>query len=332
MTIDTTAASATRRESEVKGARRLRKRGRVTMWLAVTWLGFLVFTAVFANALPYVNHSCDQFESKLECSTYDIGSLLKSEKPPSWAWFAEAPTQIGDGPERVGILGTDRNGYDLFSRAMLGARTSLIIAGLSITIGLLFGTLLGLISGYYRGWLDRITETVMNVMLSFPALLLAIFMVTFLSDPDPEKKRSIVPVIVALSILSVPPLTRLVRANTVAYSEREFVMAARSMGAKPFRILIKEILPNIVPALVSFALTGLAILIVAEGALAYLGLSVEAPLPSWGAMIQAGTSRLRDGVWWISLMPALVMFLTILSFNLLGDVLAQRFNVREAIG
>jgi peptide/nickel transport system permease protein len=169
-------------------------------------------------------------------------------------------------------------------------------------------------------------------MLAFPALLLAIFVVTFFNDPQTEAKRSIVPVVIALTILSVPPLTRLVRANTVAYSEREFVMAARSMGAKPFRILFREVLPNIVPALVSFALTGLAILIVAEGALAALGLSVEAPLPSWGSMIQAGAGRLRDGVWWISLLPALVMFLTILSINLLGDVLSERFNVREAIG
>ena len=95
--------------------------------------------------------------------------------------------------------------------------------------------------------------------------------------------------------------------------------------------MFKEILPNIVPALVSFALTGLALLIVAEGALAFLGLSVEAPAPTWGRMISSGTERLRNHVWWISLMPALVMFLTVLSINLLGDVLAQRFNRREAI-
>ena len=95
--------------------------------------------------------------------------------------------------------------------------------------------------------------------------------------------------------------------------------------------MFREILPNIVPTLLSFALTGMALLIVAEGALAFLGLSVESPTPTWGAMISSGTERLRNGVWWVSLMPALVMFLTVLSVNILGDVLAQRFNTREAI-
>ena len=128
------------------------------------------------------------------------------------------------------------------------------------------------------------------------------------------------------------PLTRLVRANTIAYAQRDFVVAARSVGAKGSRILFKEILPNIVPTLISFALTGLALLIVAEGGLAFLGLSVQVPVPTWGAMIAAGSEPLRNGAWWISLTPAFVMFLTVLSINLLGDVLSQRFNTREAIG
>jgi len=115
------------------------------------------------------------------------------------------------------------------------------------------------------------------------------------------------------------------------YSQREFVIAARSIGAPNRRILLREILPNIVPTLLSFALTGLALLLVAEGALAALGLSVEAPLPTWGRMISSGQERLRQGIWWPALMPALVMFLTILAINLLGDILAERFNTREAI-
>ena len=109
------------------------------------------------------------------------------------------------------------------------------------------------------------------------------------------------------------------------------MLAARSVGAKGRRVLFREILPNVVPAMISFALTGLALLIVAEGALAYLGLSVEAPTPTWGKMIFAGKDRLQQA-WWISLMPALVLFLTILSINLIGDVLAERFNVRDSIG
>ena len=148
---------------------------------------------------------------------------------------------------------------------------------------------------------------------------------------ESAEARPLWPIILSLVILSIPPLTRLVRANTIAYAQRDFVVAARSLGAKGSRILFREILPNIVPTLLTFALTGLALLIVAEGALAFLGLSVEAPAPTWGAMISAGSEGLRNGEWWPSLMPALALFLTVLSINLLGDVLAQRFNRREAI-
>jgi peptide/nickel transport system permease protein len=232
-------------------------------------------------------------------------------------------------------MGTDSNGRDLFARAMLGARNSLLIAGLAITFGLAIGTFLGMVAGYFRGWVDTVIDNLTNVMLAFPALLLAIFLVTFFNNPNTAASaapRPLWPIILALVILSIPPLTRLVRANTIAYAQRDFVVAARSLGAKGSRILFREILPNIVPTLLSFALTGMALLIVAEGALAFLGLSVEVPIPTWGAMISAGSERLRVGVWWISLMPALVMFLTLLAINLLGDVLAQRFNRREAIG
>lgn len=312
---------------------RVRRRGRVTKWLAIAWLTFIVVSAIGANSLPYINHSCDQFESKIECSTATTGSLKKVERPPTWAFFAEPQNAIGGGPTHVGLMGTDRNGYDIFARAMLGARPSLTIAGLAITFGLAIATILGMIAGYFRGWVDVLIENVTNVLLAFPAVLLVIFCVTFFNDNTQSEasSRPLWPIILALVIVSIPPLTRLVRANTIAYAQRDFVVAARSLGAKGSRIMFKEILPNIVPALVSFALTGLALLIVAEGALAFLGLSVEAPTPTWGRMISAGTERLRNDVWWISLMPAFVMFLTVLSINLLGDVLAQRFNSREAI-
>ena len=315
--------------------KRHHRRGRITLWLAVAWLAFITVSAIGANFLPYIKHSCSQYANPKLCSTAVKGDLLKIEKPPAWAWFAHPEKHIGKGPERTGWFGTDRNGYDLFSRSMFGARNSLLIGGFSITFGLLFGTVLGMISGYYRGWADRIIEVVTNILLAFPALLLAIFIVTFSDKPDSTSSasdtRSIGPIIIALSILAIPPLTRLVRANTIMYSQREFVMAARSIGAPNRRILVREILPNIIPTLLSFALTGLALLLVAEGALAALGLSVEAPLPTWGRMISSGQERLRSGIWWPALMPAMVMFLTILCINLLGDILAERFNTRETI-
>jgi len=299
--------------------------------LAIAWLVFITVSAIGAESLPYINHSCDQFANTQECVTGTRANIRYSERPPAWAGFSDSP-QSGE-PARFGLMGTDKNGFDLFARSMLGARTSLTIAGLAITFGLAIGTLLGMIAGYFRGWADVVIENLTNVLLSFPALLLAIFFVTFFNDPNTSSAatRPIWPVIVALVILSIPPLTRLVRANTIAYAQRDFVLAARSLGAKGSRIMFKEILPNIVPTLLSIALTGLALLIVAEGALAFLGLSVEAPTPTWGAMISFGTTALRDGSWWISLMPAFMLFFTVLSINLLGDVFAQRFNTREAI-
>jgi peptide/nickel transport system permease protein len=314
--------------------KRFRKRGKVTKWLAIIWLVVLTFTAFGASKVPWVYHDCSQFAVKKECSTHVKGSALKSEKPPIWATFSDSSKkQLKGSPERAGFFGTDTNGFDIFSRAMFGARSSLLIGFLSIIFGLLIGGTLGLAAGFYGGRVDSIIETVMNVLLAFPALLLAIFIVGFFSDAGTGKaeNRSIGPIILALVVLSIPPLTRLVRANTLVYSQREFVTAARSIGAGNTRIIIKEILPNVMPAMLTFALTGMAVLIVAEGALAYLGLSVNAPAATWGSMIFAGQKKLENA-WWISIMPAITMFLTVLAINLLGDVLSDRFRVREAIG
>jgi peptide/nickel transport system permease protein len=312
---------------------KVRRRGRVAKWFAIAWLVFITVSAIGANSLPYIPHECTGSTST--CSTAIKGDILtKRELPPSWAFWVDPVNPVLPGkPTHHGLMGTDSNGRDIFARAMLGARNSLIIAGLAITIGLAFGTLLGMVAGYFRGWADTVIENLTNVMLAFPPLLLTIFVVTFFNKPDTAEAttRPLWPIILALVVLSIPPLTRLVRANTIAYAQRDFVTAARSLGAKRGRILFREILPNIVPTLVSFALTGMALLIIAEGGLAFLGQSVELPIPTWGKMIAEGKEKLRAGAWWISLMPAATMFLTLLSINMLGDVLSQRFNTREAI-
>ncbi|MFM8382605.1 MAG: ABC transporter permease [Actinomycetota bacterium] len=313
---------------------KFRRRGRITIWVSAIWLIFIVVSAIGASFVPYVKHSCDQFSDKKLCSTHVKTNPLLSERPPSWAFFSETTRPVvGEAPERYGLLGTDTNGYDLFSRTMFGARNSLLIGSMSIIFGILIGGALGLIAGYLGKRVDKVIDTVMNIFLAFPALLLAIFIVGFFdsSTTTEAESRSIVPIVIALVILSIPPIARLVRANTIVYAQREFVLAARSLGAKNGRIIVREILPNVMPAMVTFAITGMAVLIVAEGALAYLGLSVTAPTPTWGAMIFGGQTKL-ESAWWIAIMPSIVLFLTVLAINLLGDALNEKFRIREVIG
>ena len=175
----------------------------------------------------------------------------------------------------------------------------------------------------------------MNIMLAFPALLLAIFVVSFFNAPNSTGQatsRPIWPIILALSLLSIPPLTRLVRANTLVYAQREFVLAARSLGAKSRRVIFREILPNVVPAMLSFALTGLAILIVAEGALAFLGLSRRGADAHVGQddRRRQGPPRRRRGGSRCS-RPGAVPHRPVVQ-PASATSLAERFDIREAIG
>jgi peptide/nickel transport system permease protein len=292
--MEVIAADRALAESEAGRRGRRRRRGKgIMFWMAVGWIGLVAFCAIFADYLPFVR------------SYSKIYPAFK--KPPSTTfWF-----------------GTDKIGHDVFARTVYGARLSLAIAGASIILGLFFGGIFGLAAGYYRRKVDTVISTGVDIMLAFPALILLLAITAFL-------KPSARTVILALAILSIAPLTRIVRANTMVYSQREFVLAAKSLGAKDRRILFREVLPNIVPAMLAFALTGLAVLIVAEGALAFLGQSVPPPIPTWGKLIDDGRQDLETA-WWISLLPAAVMFLTILAFNIMGDVLAKRFDIREAV-
>jgi peptide/nickel transport system permease protein len=276
----------------VSAARPRRRKRRIAFWLSCTWIAGLTFVAVFANYLPFVQ-------------SYKKITPQFAKPPSSQHWF-----------------GTDKIGRDVFARTVYGARVSLAIAGVSIILGLLFGGLFGLLAGYFRKKTDSIISIVMDILLAFPPLILLLSITSFLG-------RGAKYVILALAILSIPPLTRIVRATTMTFAQREFVVAARSLGAKNGRIIWREVLPNVAPSMLSFALTGLAVLIIAEGALAFLGQSVPPPQPTWGLIIGEGR-ELIDTAWWISLMPALVLFLTVLSFNIMGDEFAKRFDIRES--
>lgn len=230
--------------------------------------------------------------------------------------------------ERGFLFGSDEAGRDMLARVLWGGRVSLSIGVVSVVLGFLIGGLLGITAGFFRGRYERAVMTLVDIMLSFPSLILALALLALLSEPGTQE-GSFGKVVVVLTVLSIPYLARITRANTLVYSQREFVLAARSLGARPGRILVREILPNVLPSMLSFTFIALAILVVAEGALAFLGLSVEAPTVTWGKLIEGGRGDL-DKAPYLSLIPCGFLFVTLLSLNLIGDKLQARFSVREA--
>jgi peptide/nickel transport system permease protein len=275
-------------------------------WLATGWLVLIVGLAILAPVLPFV---LDPAESS-DVARERISAGL--DVPPSADnWF-----------------GGDDIGHDVFSEVIWGGRTSLRIGVSAVAFGFVIGGTLGLTAGYFGGLYEKVVIGSMDIMLAFPALVLALALVTFLSEPGTQEATSGT-VILTLTILAVPALARITRASTLTYAQREFVTAARALGARDSRIIAREILPNVLPPMAAFALIAIAIVIVAEGALSFLGLSVTTPTATWGKLIEGGRQSLRDAPW-ISLFPCGVMFLTLLSFNYVGDQLRRYFDVKEA--
>jgi peptide/nickel transport system permease protein len=288
--------------------RRRRKGLGVAAWLAIAWMVFVVGGAILAPYLP------------LDDPKESITSIVR--KGP----FAEAGTAPGH------LLGGDFNGRDMLSRLLWGGRTTLVIATLSVLLGFVLGGALGLVGGYFRGRVDRGVSLVLDVFLAIPAVILALALVTILrTQPGAEGGPGIDPelaLIIAIGVVSIPVLGRITRASTLSWSEREFVLAARAQGAKHRRIVVREVLPNVLPAMFSIALLGIAVAIVAEGTLSILGASVEADTPTWGNMIALGRSYI-DKAPHIVFEPAIMIFLTVLALNMLGDVVRSKFDVRE---
>jgi peptide/nickel transport system permease protein len=226
--------------------------------------------------------------------------------------------------------GTDNLGRDNLSRMLHGGRTSLFIAVSVVLLGFFGGGLIGLTSGYFRGWTERGLMSVVDVFLAFPALVLALALISILAG---ETGTTVSSVIVSLSVLAIAPLARITRATTLQFSQREFVTAARSLGAKHGRVLRKEILPNVVPPMLSFALVVLAIVIVAEAALSFVGVGLpNDKYPTWGNMIANGRNSpnaLEEHAS-VALTPASMLFVTVLTLNYIGDKLRQRFDVKES--
>jgi peptide/nickel transport system permease protein len=271
----------------------------VLFWVSVVWLTLLVGAAVLADVLPL--------------------------KDPQATFRGVAR----DGPSGAHWFGADNIGHDVFSRAIYGARRSLLVGTTSTIIGFAVGGAIGMVAGFYRRSLDAAIVALLDVMLAIPALVLALALVAFFAPPGSSSpNEQTMWLIIALSVLAIPTIARVARAQTMVWSDRDFVMASRTLGARNMRIIGRDILPNVMPAMASFALLGLASLIIAEAALVFFGVG-DVTGVSWGIMIQNGRSQLEDAPHMV-LFPALFMFLTVLSLNFVGDQLRTRFDVRES--
>jgi peptide/nickel transport system permease protein len=276
------------------GTVRFGVRFKLGFWVALAWLVLVVGVAVLADVLPI-----DGFDEPV-VEDRDARPALTFDEP----------------------LGRDNFGRSLDSRIIYGARVSLAVGVISASVGMLIGGTLGLLAGYFRGWLDELVGILTNTVLAFPPLILLLAVVSVLD-------RTLLNLCLALSIVVIPTFARLARAQTLVYAQREFVLAARSMGAKHLRVLVREILPNVARPLFSYLFLVVATLIVAEGTLSFLGLGIPPPRPSWGGMIDDARSDLRDHPH-ETLVPAFVMFMTVLSINRVGDWARAKASGRTA--
>jgi peptide/nickel transport system permease protein len=231
-----------------------------------------------------------------------------------------APREALQAPGARFLLGSDQFGRDVASRALYGARLSLTVGLIAVSIAVGLGTPVGLLSGYYGGRVDGLVMRVVDVLLAFPGILLALAIVSVLSP-------GLNNVMIAVGLSAVPNYARLVRASTLSAREHLYVEAARALGSRDRSIVARYILPNVVAPLIVTATLGLGTAILSAAALSFLGLGSQPPQPEWGRMLSEGRDYLREA-WWISTVPGLGIMLTVLAMNLLGDGLRDVLDPR----
>lgn len=266
--------------------------------LCTGWLVAIVLGAIFADLIPGL-------------------------QDPNYQGFLFGTSSTNEAPSMAHFLGTDNNSRDIFARIVYGARVSLVVSMTAVVMGTVFGGFLGALVGFVRGKTDATIMATVDVILAFPGLVLLLTVVTLLG------RRDLLVIATVVGFLSIPPYTRVARATALAVSRQEFVMAARAIGTRKRTILFREILPNCLPTLMAFALVNAAVIILLEGALAFLGLSVQPPTASWGNMVNAARVDLAINVW-PAVWPSLALVFTVYSLNVVGDHIRRTRAVRSA--
>ena len=266
-------------------------------WLSLTFLSVIVLVAIFAPLIAPDDP--------------ELGRLRNKLIPPFWQ----------DGGSWDHIFGTDSLGRDVFSRVVFGARVSLAVGFLSVAIAGTIGTIVGMIAGFYKGWVDALLMRMTDITLALPLILMAIVLVAILGDPSFGK------VVLAIVVLRWAFYARQVRGETLAVMEQPYVDLARITGASTRRIMFRHVLPNVMPTLLVLATLNVALIILVEASLSFLGAGIPPPTPAWGLMVAEGRDLIAIA-WWVSVMPGIAIFLTVLAVNLVGDWVRDRFDPR----
>lgn len=259
-------------------------------------VGFIIIVSVFILAMlaPLI--------SPYDPNNIDVKAILIA---PSWQHW----------------MGTDGLGRDVLSRMLHGGRISLLVGLVAVGIATAIGIVLGAISGYYRGWVDTLIMRLVDVMLSIPSFFLILAVIAFLTP-------SIWNIMIVIGLTSWMGVTRLVRAEFLSLSGREFVMASRTLGAKDARLIFTHLLPNSLTPIIVSAVLGVAGAVLMESGLSFLGLGVQAPQASWGNILTDGKEYIQFA-WWLSLFPGLAILMTVLGYNLLGEGLRDALDPRS---
>ena len=278
--------------------------------ISALWLLFIISGAIYA---------------KLDVTVFN-GSLPLQDPNLQTNGFNAATGEFGTGEPLEPIsgshwLGTDAIARDTFSRILHGAWVSLVVATVAAAFGVIVGGFLGSLVGFVRGRTETLTMSMIDVILAFPALVLLLALVSIF------EVRDLFVISIVIGFLSIPSYTRVARANSLAISNREFVMAARAIGTKPRTILFREIIPNVLPTLMSYAMVAAAFVVVVEGSLSFLGLSVQLPTSTWGNMINQARRDIKVDINQV-LWPSLALSITVLALNQVGDFLQKRRAVK----